>query len=305
LGRVKKTLSRNGILSLTLPYTSSIPPVELKKSVDILLETISAVFKNQKVFYDEDMLVIASDSKINSSTNQEIISKTKFLSDGYVKYLLSREVKVDRNEMINHSKKPLFFLYSNLYELSKFYPEVSSFLSRNIRYISSALYLIIIAAVLLFIRKNRPSISMFLTSFSAMSIELLSILLFQLRYGYIYKNIVVLISLFMIGSVLGIRIYKKEIIKTNINTLMILSLLLALSDSRGIIYLSDFIAGFINGHSYARLTAGSDKIAKKIYITDILGGVISTVIVPFFFVSVFGVNTSIILIAVLNLIIMF
>lgn len=300
---LRETLKPNGVLSITLPYTSAIPKKELKKSINILLNTLSSVFKNVRAFYDEDIVILSSNYDIKAGDSYEVIKNTKFLTAGYINYLLSRELHYEPNDEINLSEKPLFFLNTSLYKLSKFYPNLTSFLADNMRYAGYLFYGLIIILSIILCSKNKILSSMFIASFISMSVEIISILLFQINYGYIYRNMVVILSLFMIGSACGIEVFRRGIIKKRMDKfLFLIPITLMFFKIKFYIYVVNFIAGLINSHTYALFIKHSDAEPQKIYTADIVGGLLSTLMLPVFFISVYGVKNSVLMISILNLI---
>jgi predicted membrane-bound spermidine synthase len=300
---LKETLKPDGVLSITLPYTNAIPKKELKKSINILLNTLSSVFKNVRAFYDEDIIILSSNSDIKASDNSKIIKNTKFLTTGYINYLLSREFHFESNAEINLLEKPSFFLNTTLYELSKFYPNLTSFLVDNMRYAGYLFYGLIIFLSIILRSKNKIFSSMFIASFISMSVEIISIFLFQINYGYIYRDVVVIVSLFMIGSACGIKVFQEGIIKKRMDKfIFLIPITLIFFKISFYLYFVNFIAALINSHTYALFIKHSDVEPQKIYITDIIGGLLATLILPVFFISVYGVKNSILMISILNLI---
>ncbi|MEF3280981.1 MAG: hypothetical protein K6357_08475 [Elusimicrobiota bacterium] len=301
--KIKKTLKNEGILSINLPYPDSIPSVELKSAINIVFKTLSEIFTNISVFYDDEISLIASDSIIKVKTT-DIFSKAKFLNEDYIDYFLTKRLYFDKKDVrINHDKNPILFFYSILYETSRFYPKTTYFITKNANLLSKILFLFITIILILIFFKNRNAASMAITSFSMMSVEIISIFLFQLKYGYIYLAITIIIMLFMIGILSGVAIYnaKKISANTNLISLFAISLPFILENQPGF-YLAAFAAGAINGYVFSKNIQESFGKEIIVYVFDIIGSAIATAFLPFFFISIFGFYYAAIYIAILNLI---
>lgn len=293
---ISNKLKERGIVLIKLPYTQTTPQKNLKKSLEIIFNTLSKVFKHIKAFGEDEIFIIASNSDIKSN-NYTI--KTNILTQNHIEYYLSKEIILQPNSLVNIQKKPTLFLNSILYEISRFYPKTALLLDKNYLYLTIFIFILTFSISILL--KNEPK-TMYLTSFSAMSIEIISVFLYQLRYGYIYHDIVLIISLFMIGGVLGISFFEKNIIKKKINIILTPILILTIFiDTKIFIFLINLLSGLICGHTYAIMTNNYKK-QEKIYIFDILGSIIASLFVSLLFIPVFGFNNTIILISLINLI---
>lgn len=183
--------------------------------------------------------------------------------------------------------------------------------------------------------QNLLPLVMALAGFSLMAIEIIIILGFQIFYGYLYYKIALIITVLMAGMALGSWLGTKKIDQAKIKTLIKIHALIILFS---IILFSIFyflfktspkpsifieiifllMAGLIGGivgfefpiinklyfeddNKKARLD--SAKRAGIIYGADLIGSCLAASLVSIFFIPIFGIFQTLILLAILNFLI--
>jgi len=100
--------------------------------------------------------------------------------------------QIDIPAPVNHDLTPVAYYLQQNYWLSHFHTNLGL-----------PLFLIIVLAFILIFRMNALQTSLFISGFSAASVEVLLILATQVLYGYIYRTTGIIITAFMAGLFLG------------------------------------------------------------------------------------------------------
>ncbi len=264
--------------------------------------------------------------------------KTNLVSLNYIKYRTNNywqdwlkkrlQSKPQNQTPINQDGHPIGLFYSLVYWNTIVAPSLQPILSTitKINLKTIFLVLLLVFILLLFFLKPNPTIflpfTIFTTGVGAMIFTLILSLGFQIRYGYLYYQISILLTLFILGNVLGGYV-GSQIRNPKVNHLLyvefmlvglIILILLRLHNrayplffnSLLDFYLSLFIAGLLTGLEYPIATRiyaeqKSDnslfpeaiqrtlpKTAGHLYAADLLGGFISAIILSAIFIPIIG-----------------
>jgi spermidine synthase len=319
---LKKHLNEFAIVSISL---SSVSNYMGEQSININ----SSIFSTLKLFFQSVTIIpggknyfIASDGHLSTAIASLI--EEKKIKNEYVNYyyledtLISKESKliediISEDIVINNDFKPVVYYFQLHYWLSYFKVNYLIFFA-----------ILIVFAVLIIVRLNYLNFGLFVTGFTASSLELILIIAFQVIYGYTYQMMGIIITFFMAGLMFGSLILAERI-KVRIKTysliqytigifsiLVTLTLLLLRSSSLNVI-LVHFIfivlisaTGMLTGLQYAissklRIVSIS-QIAATTYATDLLGSALGAVLVTSFIIPFFGIIKVTLIIAILNFI---
>jgi len=205
--KVKDKLSRDGVISLSLPPTEDYVSSTAAKLNSSLFYTLNSVFKKVLILPGQKNYFLASDSELTTGIAGLIDYRgiqTKYVN----RYYLDDELLKDRssfirqhltkNDGINEDFRPLTYFLQINYWTTYF----------KINYvILFALFLVVL--ILIFLSLNKISFGLFTGGFTASSLEILILIAFQVIYGYVFRMAGIIIMLFMAGLATGAFIWKR------------------------------------------------------------------------------------------------
>ena len=223
----RERMNSGGIIALTLPGSLTYISPELRDLNGCILDTLKSVFKYVRSIPGEANLYLASDSKsVGEVTAQEIMKRLGerkiqkgLFTKGYIEHRLHERwlswfsKSMERKEVhINSDFRPLGVFFNLSYWNALFSPYLSKlfkwFEKLSLELMIGIILFLTISSSLLFIKK--PSLSgyalpyaIFTSGFADMMLDLSIIFTFQTLYGYLYHQIGLLITIFMVGIVLG------------------------------------------------------------------------------------------------------
>lgn len=223
----KKKMNPDGIVALTLPGSLTYISSELRNLNGCIFDTLQSVYRNVRVIPGDTNIYLGSDSdKLAKLTAEEINKrlegrkiKTSLLTKTYIEYRLhERWLKwflqsIERKEVyINSDFRPLGVFFNLAYWNALFSPYLTNIFKwfEGLSLKLSAAITAIITLILLTIFIQKPQISkysipyaIFTSGITDMMLDLAIILTFQTLYGYLYHQIGLLITLFMVGVALS------------------------------------------------------------------------------------------------------
>ncbi len=227
---VKDILSEKGIFSFSMEYNRNYQSPYQRQTINILISTLKAVFKDFIMIPGERLYVLASDSKLSwdipSLLKQKGI-RTQFIQSHYYGNVKEERVEALRSGLTYLPPNRIldtFLMRSVLYEwFSK--------VGLNPLLIFSAVTLLMFFFLGAFMKTGE--FPMFSTGFLLMGAEILVIYLFQVVHGYAYIAFSLLIGAFLFGllpgALIGYRVGRGQrayLILTEIILLLLSSLLL-------------------------------------------------------------------------------
>lgn len=309
---VKTNLSEKGIFTFKISYTNTNPSRQLLKIKDVIINSLKENFNYIYPYLDEDILVISSINPLNEKDIYRKIRNRKkdfsYLTKQFIDYIISTKDEKILKTFSSEKNKifvPKLFLYKNIHELSKYHYELSKILYRYHKHITFFAAIIIILYLIIF-HSNNCLNNLFITSFSFISVEFLIIFLYQIKFGYIYRDITLLVATALAGLSTGaVLAYYLNIQFKTVHILLILLVLpVYFIQNKFILFTILFAAGLLNGITYANTVYYRDNSKKDptiSYLVDILTPAMASILIPLFFIPVLGVKTSIIYLIVINL----
>jgi spermidine synthase len=223
----KEKMNPEGIIVLTLPGSLTYISPELRDLNRCILDTLKTVFRSVRIVPGDTNLYLASDSsKLERVTSAQIVKrledrkiKTSLLSKSYLEFRLhERWLKwfmesTGRKEVqINSDFRPIGVFFSLSYWNTLFSPSLAGvfkwFEGLSLQIPISFMILFTLLMSLVFVK--RPSLSrqsipyaIFTTGLAGMIFNLAIIFTFQTFYGYLYRQIGLLIAIFMFGVALS------------------------------------------------------------------------------------------------------
>ncbi len=301
------------------------------------------ILPEEKIYYIASQANIDYNPQLLINNFQNRNLNNKLVVPKYIDYRLTNDriqttlATIDNNpDLINKNLKPNTYLYQNLFWINHFHPNLTKLLSKLTKlnlghWLIILLFILVIITITLKKKKINPlPFTATIPDFTLFTIEIILILLFQTFYGYVYSQIAIIITLLLsgmvIGNYLGIKLIGKY--KITINKLKCLYLLIALyclslpfifnllsnvNQTIGIFIifpLITLIIGTLNGlefpitnHLYLQKKE-TNKISS-IYSADQIGSALGALLASIIFLPIIGLINTVILLAVLNLFIIF
>jgi spermidine synthase len=223
----RKKMNPGGIIVLTLPGSLTYISPELRDLNGCILDTLKSVFKYVRIIPGDTNLYFASDSKsLEEITAPEMVRrlearkiKTSLLTKSYIEYRLHERWQnwflksMERKEVhVNSDFRPLGVFFNLSYWNALFSPYLSK-LFKVFEELSLGLTIGLTAFLtasltILFLKK--PGLSgysfpyaIFTSGFADMMLHLAILFTFQTLYGYLYHQIGLLITVFLVGIALS------------------------------------------------------------------------------------------------------
>jgi len=356
--QLKDRLNSGGVVSFSLNSSENYMNKELKRFLRSIYVSLKKSFADIKVIPGDTAYFIAStDKNYLTYDYKELLRRlkernieTKYVREYYLFSKLSRQ-RISYIENILHGKtvvtpnydfKPAGYFYNLIFWTTYFKDSVFIWLLKSV----DTLKIWLIFAVFIFtagffgfIRMKRASFrdeaslfSVAVTGFSAMSLQILILLNFQIIYGYLFYKLGFILSAFMIGLVLGsfcaakFSIFKKAPRALKLTQFLIFiyalilpfvfnflinteSLFMNKLGQNIVFILLPAICGILSGaqFSYANKICVkredySAKIGGLTYALDLYGSCIAAFVTAIFLIPVLGIFQACLLIAGMNLI---
>jgi spermidine synthase len=302
---VKGILSEGGVMSLSVTYGENYISSLRRKKLATIYRTVKTHFRHVLVIPGEEAYLICSDGNLHSDIPSRLRQKgipTRFIEGFY-----QGNVTPDRVEQLERAlegQEPIN---------SDFQPRLMGLVFREwfSKYGTSPLsfFLGFLAAVLiylLFIR--REEYTLFTTGLASMGVEMLVIFSFQIIYGYIYREIGVIVTAFLMGLLPGVMLGKKtkkserrNLLFSDVGILVFLLLFLAwvallkneLSPVFFILY--GFLFSILCGYQFpvaARLLGEENSPAAGCLAADLAGAAVGTLVTGALLIPLFGIGSA-------------
>lgn len=320
---LKSRMNPGGYIALGLPPTMDYVSEEAGLLNSIIFHTLKKNFSEVRIIPGQKNYFIASDSAIHMGIAKCIMEKgimTKYVNHYYLddEWLKKRgdfiEGQLTKTEEINTDMRPLGFFLQISYWFSYF--------SNNTRVLVTA---IIAIAILLGFLLNSVNTGLFISGFTASSVELMILLTIQVTYGYIFQVAGMVITLFMAGLAAGAWVQsgfpKGSLVKRYIHLQLTTSLfclglpfLLMLNSISSIpagvnYFLLVLVTLFISVITGMLFTVASSLIRQNKasvlsgnYSAELIGSALGMVITTILLLPLFGLIVSCLVLVVLNLI---
>ena len=342
---VGEILNEKGILSVGVSSSESYIGEEKRILGSSIYKTMKTVFPELIVIPGEKSFLLASKSRDVLIYDPEILSerledrdiKTKLLDNSYIEYKLSGDrinftldSLKDDDVLINTDLRPIGYYYDILLWSSLTNPELRHLLDiQLIALIPIVFFSILIAIWKLSKRLLIPS-AIFTIGLTGMVYEVVSLIAFQVLYGYLYYKIAIIIAAFMAGLALGGNYMNKimenkgrELFAKIEFSIVLYSLFLPFMFIEISSHLRDLqlisveilfpllmvIAGFLVGLEFPLANkiylSKEGKIAQTagtIYASDLLGACLGAIFSSAILIPLIGITNVCILVAILNLI---
>jgi hypothetical protein len=273
-------LSDSGIVTFSLPFSENYFSPAETKLYSALYATLGAVFKNVLVFPGEGYTFMASDAPLGSSWNVRVA--TDYLASTIIPGLSDERLrdanKKPANAIINTKDRPVTLFLGLQAWLELFKNSVA---------ILAAILFACCAAVLWFLPKTRPALSVATSGLSIGIYSICLLLMYQATYGALYSRVSLLLVALTAGFALGALVKKFPLSDFAIGLYCAgsLALLWAIPCPPAFLfYLLHAGMGVLGG---AQIVSRSGTGLGALYAADLFGGAVgmalcSTLLVPLF-----------------------
>jgi len=219
----KDKMNHDGIIVLTLPGSLTYISPELRDLNGCILDTLKSVYRHVRIIPGDVNLYFASDSeKLERVTSKAMIKrleerkiKTNLFTNAYIEYRLHERWlrwflgSMERKGVhINSDFHPLGVFFNLSYWNALFSPYLAG-IFKWIEGLSLKLTMAVVAVLIVFLGVifiKRPKTlkyslpyAIFTSGFGGMIFDLAIIFTFQTLYGYLYYQLGLLVTIFMVG----------------------------------------------------------------------------------------------------------
>ncbi len=310
----KRHLEKGGVISISMDYSPNYMSLIRKKKISILYNTLRSCFKYIGLIPGKRLYFISGDRPIYMDIPEILFKKhikTLYAAPyfygnatpdriGYIKEAVLQDKR------INTDLKPCLVSVLFYEWFRKFQIKPSYFLFP---------FFAIMILYLLFIK--REEYVLFSTGLSLMGIEMLTIFLFQIAYGYVYLKVGAIITMFLLGlfpgSMVGIRF--KGDAKKYVSILEILILCMIAISCLGanvlnklpklLFFIYPLVFSFLCGFQFPKLAeiiGEESSAASLLFAADLIGASLGTILIGIITIPFFGILDAVFLIASLKII---
>ncbi len=301
---LKKHLSPDGAVGFTLPWSVSYIPPELELMNVSVYRSLKSQFSSVVFMSDGENLVIASDNAISPKIIADRMEtnpiSTRIFSPEYIAYRFARIPIMTLSAPPDDDWHPITVLYALTYWSTAFSPSIKKLImgaeSINFWWLSSALLLLVLLA---FIGhkgfKHRVNITVFTTGFMAMAFDVIPMMVFQIKFGYIYETLGMIVALFHVGLAIGsflsdrVALSRRTLIISDLLMLLVTAAMFVLPMlSQAGIYAYAILGGAAVGFQFPIVAGNVKEHAGKIYGFDLTGGAFAALSITPFMLPVLG-----------------
>ena len=327
---VKSALSPEGVFSFSLSGAENYANPQIRLLSSAIYHSLESVFPHILIVPGAQQFFVASEKFLDYNFNERLINRgieTDYVNEDYLSARLTKDRIDAAKEMVstptvlNRDFFPGTYFAHLQYWLSQF---GSSLLLPALFIVG---IVILLGVFLAGARQRVVPMVLSASGFSGMGLEVILLIVFQICYGYVFKQVGLIITAFMIGSAAGAlwsRFFQK---KPQVLMIKLDILLSALAFVLGPLFLSihaaenNFlyfviypvvfpiltgIVGFLTGAQFplaAKLTFhGVEKTTGSLYAFDLLGASLGALLVSTFCIPLIGITTTCYLIGGLKLI---
>lgn len=325
---VKDNLKIDGVLSLSLGHYENYLSEELAKLIAATHRTLRRVFANVRIVPAGRVFFLASGGPLHSDLD-DIVARierkgiqTVWVNRAYMSAMLTPDRLADMRRAtsekaaVNKDFSPVLYYYHLLYWMSQF----------RVRFRVFAAVLLLFFAIYLW-RIRAVPFAIFTTGFAASALEVVLLLGFQILYGYVYNQLGLIVTVFMLGLAVGSFVMNR--ILPNRTRRDLVKLELGIAAYAGLLPFVLMGLGRVGGGIVSSISAhvlfplltlvlaalvgmefplagkadfkGIASTAARLYTADFVGACLGAILVSTVLIPVIGVVTVCLLIAGLNI----
>jgi len=303
---VKNRLNPSGIFVLLFYLPTDYQSEEVVQFAGSIYQTLEKAFPNLKILAPEDQFLFLA-SKKEFEIFQENIDSA--FSDYFWYQFKNPQVKKIAEKLkttpakINRDFSPAAFFYSQLFWQTIFSFKIPRLISKFV----SFLPLLVVGGWIILFLKSRKNFRLGLlaasSSFILLSLEILLVFLFQIKIGYLYRQISLIFASVLLGIGTGVALIENlkflpagrqgKIEKVYFfGYFLIFGALFILGGQSVFWFLTAFFLGLVGGGIFAKVNRQYLKTNKNpgyIYAFDLFGGVFGAILASSFLFPVLGI----------------
>jgi len=313
---VYKSLKQDGVFNLILYLPSSYQSQEALHFVSSIYLALEEVFPHGKFLMLEDQVVFIA-AKKPVKVNPELIDKQWEDHFNYVNNDFKHKAVFEKITAIdaktNKDLEPTAFYHQQLFWQTIFSFKLPRVIFKYSIFVPLILLSTYVAYYLAAKEKRRTGLLMSAASFLLITIEVIIILFFQVKIGFLYNQLSLIFAAALLGMALGVRIGERsEATLKNVGAMFFAFLLFLFTFYLGsntpvaglsLYWLSAmFVVGIIGGAVFAILNniyLENEENPGYIYAFDLLGGSLGALLASTLLLPVFGVPKVLLGLAVL------
>ncbi|MBL6988651.1 MAG: fused MFS/spermidine synthase [Bacteriovoracaceae bacterium] len=311
---VKGALGKGGILSFALSSSANYDSEELKQFSSSVYKALANCFEQIIIIPGGQNYFLASASALSYNIGDKIKKEkldTKFVNSNYLKSILTPDrlrqakVLVQSNSLVNRDLSPIGYYYHFQYWLKKLDATLL---------IPILLILGIVIVVFILLAKSSEladSFTLLSSSFSAMGMQVILILLYQIRFGYLYNQLSFIITCFILGLAIGAFFGSKLntsrlLLKADfLIVLFIFVIVIGPLSSAFATPVYNTLFGILLGGQLAYIAKTSPVNATEtagfVYALDFLGGALGAFLISAFMIPYLGIHKSLLIIMLIKI----
>jgi len=224
---LKRHLTADGILAVILSFPIDYQSQEALNFGATILGTLQTVFPSLELFTPENQLLFLAGSQplqVNEGQNTPAWQDYFAYEFGNQKRTAISEKLAATPTKINTDFEPVAFFYQQLFWQTMFSFKMPRLILKLAAFLPFILLLSVLVVFIISFPKrrlsNRPLLGTMVacSSFMLVSLEILILLIFQTKIGYLYSQISLLLALVLLGIALGTKF--QSLIKTKAQTLL-------------------------------------------------------------------------------------
>jgi len=335
----------DGVVAFKIQSAENLWTPALQKRNGSIYCALKSSFKNIIVLPGTSNIFIASNGTLSTNTN-DLISRfnsrklsTKLVTPQYINYIYAndrfaeiRNILLNQSTPANSDLQPACYSYTISIWLSKFFPELIDYVYSFRSITESKKPFLIIISILIFTgliisgRKYDQLKRLFLVfggGFAGMIIETLLLILYQTKNGILYRDIGLLLMMFMVGLSIGAVMVNRLFVLYKMKNLKIIGVILILafvflnlgiytltkSDqlntlltfSAALLFDGIIVSGIFAFASLYKVKNQLEQV-RPLYSADLIGGCLGSMVASLVMIPVLGLVSTLIVIIVISLI---
>jgi spermidine synthase len=319
---VKAHMAPGGVISLSLPTTSDYVSSEARELNSALFYTLRNNFSRVLVIPGTRNWFVASDSLLTTRIGEQ--AELRMPENQYV-----NRFYIDDSQLKERSDYILANIEKDTLVNTDFHPVIYrsqiNFWLGHFRMDSRLLVAVAVVMALILLMLFSPYRSgIFAGGFTAVSLEIIVLLAFQVAFGYVFRMAGVVIMVFMAGLALGPWLSRRlfsdpgkkqflllQVLMAALPTLLMLVIIAMTRQviSLAVLYIALFTAtlsaSVLTGMEYAVAAEATRQTAvfaaSRNYAADLVGSALGAFLTTIFLLPVLGINTTLEILAGMNL----
>jgi len=322
--RLKRALNPGGVVSIPITGGSNYLSKDALQLLSIIHQTMKSVFSNVMVYSGQHNFLLASDDSIHLDVSARI-TQAGIENEFVNQYYIDDDQLKRRSEFIMKDLDQEAGLNTDLHPIA-FFSQINYWLSWYGEKMWWILGVLVAGLMILFVLINPINKALLVTGFTASTLELVILMMFQIYFGQLYQTLALLIAGFMAGLAAGTWIVDKKfpilqkkwliLNQAIIGLLAISPLLLILVAGENVLpyfsiqvllFVLLIFGGIFTGIQFSfamvlQKQAGQGMVSSA-YAADLLGAAGGALLVSALLVPVLGMYTTLFLVAGLNVVV--